>query len=71
MRKTRRIGCGIIVFLLFLLSGCTSATRSIEITVEEGGCFHIGSFENLVDVTKGDETLSNTPEISPTVSVPL
>lgn len=71
MRKTRRIGCGIIIFLLLVFSGCTSATRSIEITVEEGGCFHIGSFTNMVEVKKGDELLNNAPDIAPTLSVPL
>lgn len=71
MKKTKRIGCGIIVFLLLVSSGCTSATRSIEITVEEGGCFRIGSFNNAVEVKKGDETLSSTADISPALEVPL
>jgi len=60
-----------VILALVLCSACTSYTRRISIYVEDGGSLTIGDIEVLAEVTKGDEKLTNSPDISPAVEIPL
>ena len=60
-----------VLIVLLALASCTSYNRKISIYVEDGGTLTMGDIEVLAEWTKGDEKLTNTPDISPTLSVPI
>ena len=60
-----------LILILIFLSGCTTYTRRVQIYVEDGGTLTIGDIEILAEIIKGDEQFTTTPNISPTLEVPL
>jgi hypothetical protein len=61
----------ILCLIALSLTSCTQYVREVKLIAKDHACITVGDIEVLAEVTKGDENLTNTPDVKPSVTIPL